>query len=448
MSANALWEVDSDLFAPPIAAMPNDHSPDWDATYRKLRAQRKRQFQQQVDLADPDELLPRAKKRREKIDAYLSGEINKKKKGDPSQLLPEDSDFRALADTFGAQPETLEQAEHMAAHRGLWSKSKRFLLCGRLGHRVNCRADHAHAFFVSFRCRCRYCQSCGPLEFRKKFAKYSVGLAPVVDALLQGAKDRGRLGVVAKLDFLIRNDRVMPRSAKIREFHDEMRNFWRFAERLFAIGRKEYGHAGCDEFGGNNTNLHRHSVYVGPFLPQKECQLSALWSIAGLRGERRRDLLHFVRTHGRKRCFGCGVRHCKGEPVDYVRALACAWRNALADHEKRFVSIKIANNFAEALGHALKYPAKFIEQSTPQRLAQLEFAFHRTRQFSTGGAFYKAVPNREPGEDSPVGECPKCHAPLCETVEPWVSVFVLESEGRADVERVRRDEGRAKIFSG
>jgi len=186
----------------------------------------------------------------------------------------------------------------------------------------------------------------------------------------------------------------------VKKFHADIRRFWRAAERRFGISRKEYGHAGCDEFGGGNTNLHRHCVYVGPRLPQSKerKELSALWS--EIRGER------------------------------------------------SFVSIKHARSFPEALAHALKYPAKFLSISTPERLAELEAAFHRTRRFSTGGAFYNVTPTREPGEESPIGECPHCGARLCEVLETWVPRFVLEAEGRRDVEQVRREVGRAKILSG
>lgn len=217
----------------------------------------------------------------------------------------------------------------------------------------------------------------------------------------------------------------MPAAESVRTFHWDMRYFYRLAERTFGIGRKEYGHAGNDEFGGGNTNLHRHSVYVGPVLPQRNKELSALWSIAGLRGTRRREMLRFIRKN----------------------PLRDAW-NELAPHEQRFVSIKLARNFRAALAHALKYPAKFLSTSTPARLAELELAFHKTRRFSTGGAFYNVKTIREPGEDSPVGFCPICGARLCEVVEPWVSRFVLESEGRRDVEQVRRDVNRARLLSG
>lgn len=127
--------------------------------------------------------------------------------------------------------------------------------------------------------------------------------------------------------------------------------------------------------------------------------------------------------------------------------LRSAWRE-LSHRERRFVSIKRARSFRAALAHALKYPAKFLSASTPERLAELEAAFHRTRRFSAGGAFYNVASEREPGEDSPIGCCPLCGARLCEVVEPWASVFELETEGRRNVEEVRREVNRARIFSG
>ena len=136
-------------------------------------------------------------------------------------------------------------------------------------------------------------------------------------------------------------------------------------------------------------------------------------------------MLRFIRRHG--------LRH--------------VWQ-MLAQSERRFVSIKRAKGLNGALAHALKYPAKFLSASTPQRLADLEAVFHRTRRFSTGGAFYGLKSQREPGEDSPIGSCPLCGARLSETVEPWVSRFVLEAEGRRNVEEARREMARAKTFSG
>ena len=85
--------------------------------------------------------------------------------------------------------------------------------------------------------------------------------------------------------------------------------------------------------------------------------------------------------------------------------------------------------------------------STPERLAELEATFHRTRRFSAGGAFYNVKVVREPGQDSPIGERPTCGCRLVEVLEPWVPRFVLEAEGRRDLSTARREAGRAKVFA-
>jgi hypothetical protein len=221
-----------------------------------------------------------------------------------------------------------------------------------------------------------------------------------VEHLLHDGEQHGRTMVVAKLDFTVPNTGEMPTPEFVRAFHADLRRFWRAAERRFGISRKEYGVAGCDEFGGGNSNLHRHCVYVGPHLLQSKArkELSALWT--EIRGER------------------------------------------------SFVSIKRARSFSGALAHALKYPAKFLTASTPARLAELEATFHRTRRFSASAAFYNVEVIREPGDDSPIGECPLCGARLCEIMEPWVPRFVLEAEGRCGVDQARSEAGRARVLSG
>lgn len=378
------------------------HSPEFDTQCRRRRAQQSAWFHQKVreDIADPEDISSEERRRTGARERYFSRESDAKPSlGDPRQALPEGTDLQALTDTFGAEPERLAQATEMK-RRGLHAKAKRSVLCGRIGRRIDCTASETHRFFQPYMCRCRYCETCGPAWFRKKFSDTVAALEPVVEHLLHEGHQRGREMVVAKLDFTVPKTGAMPPPEFVRRFHADLRRFFRALERRFGVSRKEYGFAGCDEFGGANTNLHRHCVYVGPKLLQtkERKELSALWS--EIRGER------------------------------------------------SFVSIKRARNFRAALAHALKYPAKFLNASTPERLAELEVTFHRTRRFSTGGAFYNISSLREPGEDSPIGECPLCGARLCEVLEPWVSCFVLEAEGRRDVGQARRDVGRARVLSG
>jgi hypothetical protein len=117
--------------------------------------------------------------------------------------------------------------------------------------------------------------------------------------------------------------------------------------------------------------------------------------------------------------------------------------NQLTPEEQRFVSIKRAKSFAGALAHALKYPAKFLDKSTPHRLAALEAAFHKTRRVSTGGAFYRVKEVQEPGEDRELehGFYPFCKVRLVQVREQWQSLFLLESEGRISLRAAEREAG-------
>ena len=387
------------------------HSPEFDTQCRRRRAQQRAWLQQKVreEIANPEDISSEERCRTEARARYFSRDSDVKPgRGDPRQALPEGTDLQALKDTFGAEPERLVQATEMKRW-GLHAKAKRSVLCGRIGRRIDCTVSEHHKFFQPYMCRCRYCESCGPAWFRQKFADMVAALEPVVEHLLLECQRRGHEMVIAKLDFTVPKTGAMPPQEFVRKFHADLRRFFRALERRFGVSRKEYGVAGCDEFGGGNTNLHRHCVYVGPKLPQRKRtklpdgtwllpELTALWS--EIRGER------------------------------------------------SFVSIKRAKGFRAALAHALKYPAKFLKASTPARLAELEATFHRTRRFSTGGAFYNISSLRVPGENSPIGKCPLCHARLCEVLEPWVPRFILEAEGRRDVGQARREVGRARVLSG
>jgi len=376
------------------------HSADFDNECRSRRTQQRAWFRRKAleSVADPEDFQPSVVAARRKY-FDRNGERKPPHRGDPCQELPRGSDLEAFANTFVARPERLAQAQELQ-RRGLAIKAKRLVCCAVIGRRVNCSGSELHRFFQSYLCHSRYCAICGPAWFRQKFSEAVSALEPVAEHMLHEGQRRGKKMVVAKLDFTVPNTGEMPGPEFVRKFHADLRRFLRALERRCGISRQEYGIGGCDEFGGGNTNLHRHCVYVGPKLPQSKGrkELSALWS--EIRGER------------------------------------------------SFVSIKRARTFRAALAHALKYPAKFLSASTPERLAELEATFHGTRRFSSGGAFYGVTPMRQPGEESSVGKCPICDAQLMEIVEPWVPRFVLEGEGRRDVEQARREAGKAKVFSG
>jgi hypothetical protein len=346
-------------------------------------------------IADPEEVSSFERWRENGRNEYFRS--RKTAPRDPREalpILPEDT-VSTLAKRYGTAPERVLQAAALES-LGLRGKARRLALCGRLGHRINHQSSRGvchRAFFEPYFCRGKYCTFCGPQQFRELFAKLHGALAPVAEALVCEGTRNGRRIVVANLDFTIRNNGQMPSPEEVREFHRDLRRFWRAAERKFGIKRNEYGVVRCDEIGGTNTNLHCHCAYVGPLLPQKRKQLSSLWS--KIRGER------------------------------------------------SFVSIKRVKSFTGALAHALKYPAKFLDKSTPERLAALEKTFHKTRRVSTGGAFYRVKGLREPGEDRQFDHafCPFCKARLVQVHEQWQPLSALESEGRISLRAAEREAG-------
>jgi hypothetical protein len=395
---------------PAIAREPR--SPDF-ALYRHIRSVLGE------DVSSFEEWRQRRRRVRDEKEERRRGDSR-----DALPILPEDT-ASTLASRYGASTERVMQALALHSHK-LHGKARRLVLCGRLGHRINHQKSRGachRKFFEPYFCREKYCTFCGPQQFRELFAKLQNALTPVVEKLLCEGARSGREMVVAKLDFTIRNDGHMPTPQEVREFHAAMRRFWRVVERVFEIKRSEYGVVRNDEIGGHNTNLHGHCGYVGPRLAQGRKELSALWSLVLLpkeKAQRRRELLRFARKYG----------------------LGEVW-DQLAPDEQRFVSIKRAKSFAGALAHALKYPAKVLDKSSPQRLAALEKTFHKTRRVSTGGAFYRIKEVREPGEDRGLdhGYCPFCKVRLEQVHEQWQPLSVLEGEGRISLRAAEREAG-------
>jgi hypothetical protein len=354
----------------------------------------------QETIADPEEFSSFERWRQNRVREYLGSQ--KPIPGDSRDrlpVLPEDT-ASTLASRYGASQERLLQALALES-LGLRGKARRLVLCRRLGHRINhqkspqaCHRKFCEPYF----CREKYCTFCGPQQFRELFGKLRHVIASVAESLVFEGTRRGRHMVIAKLDFTMPNDGHMPSPREVKKFHSDLRRFWRAAERRFGIGRNEYGIARCDEIGGNNTNLHCHCAYVGPWLPQKKKELSNLWS--KIRGER------------------------------------------------SFVSIKPPKTFVGALAHALKYPAKFLDKSTPERLAALEKTFHKTRRISTGGVFYGLKEFGEPGDDrqSDHAFCPFCKVRLVQVHEQRQPLSVLESEGRISLRSAEREAGLHKAL--
>ena len=384
-------------------------SPAYDARYR-----RDRRLRLAHEFGHANAGAAEKSGQRPWLDSYFArkGDSGKIRRGDPSRALPKFLCFEERVDyarEWGADAARIAQAKYLVAF-GLSKKAARLPLCGILAKRVDCRGKCRTKYFERFGCNLRYCTVCGEHGFRTLFSKY-MAYEPIAQKIIARVRAQGRDPVIAKLDFTTPSDGKMPSKVYIRKFHRDLWRFRRAMEREFGLSKEDFGILGCDEFGGKKTpehltgnwNLHRHCVYVGPRLPQSKArkELSALWS--RIRGER------------------------------------------------SFVSIKRARSFGEALGHALKYPAKFLSSSSPERLAELEKVFDGSRRVSASGAFYGVKVEEDESKKKSHGKCPKCDGQLVGHALGSGGGFVvaseLECEGRVDISVVQREESRKKIFA-
>jgi hypothetical protein len=249
--------------------------------------------------------------------------------------------------------------------RGAEKKAQRRLACTVLWAKRSC--PNGHQWRVPYGCGGRYCPLCGPRRTRELLAELIATLTSVVKDI----RTRNRSAVVASIDFTWPNTGQMPSRAEIQRFNRCIKKCFRILEKRFKFTRQDYGVVFSDEFGGSNSNLHAHCVYVGPWIPQskRSKQLSKAWAKA---------------TGG----------------------------------IARIASIKLQPDLPSALAHAVKYSAKYVELSTPQRLAELEVAFHGVRRIHRLARFH-GVTKTAAENQLDFCLCPLCRAPLGEIGE-WV----------------------------
>jgi hypothetical protein len=328
----------------------------------------------------------------------------------------DDGTFEVSPWASRADAEQLQQAQSMIG-LGLPKKAQRVLACSLLGGEVICRSGHK--FSVKYACGSRYCRMCGPKAAARLFAKYCDPLLRVAAELLRCNRadcqecEHSRhdksvphwppirkikpKNVIAKLDFTLKNTGKAD-SERVKFLNRCIRRFFRAVEKRFSIARSQYGVLWCDELGGNNTNVHAHAVYVGPWLPQEKKQLSKLWAEITKDGS-------FI------------------------------------------VSIKYAKSFPAALMHALKYSAKFVYSSTPERRAQLEKIFHRTRRVHTLAAFYNPKVHLDSQETFSVQKlrCPICNEQVSEP-NGWRPMAELEAKGLRDIRELHHQKRRDLVL--
>lgn len=313
---------------------------------------------------------------------------------------------------------------------GSKAKAYRYVNCYRYAVPKNCPENPDHRYFQRCFCGLRFCQYDAPALYGQLFARYASRFVPFVrgESMLLGKVTEKRPSprsvkvnpdvIWARVNFSVRSDGSPLTSERIQWFNQRIRSVMRQKE---IAGGSEYGILWVDEVGyetrgrrahrkAGGLNLHAHGIYYGPRLDWHK--LHDAW-------------VHVTGGDG----LGVWLTFIKG------------WRKTPEREIRR------------ALAHMLKYVSK-IPAETPERIAALEIAFDGVRRVHAGGIFYALVPPDDDlhqlRADDPGDCCPECpdHPRFYYNSRPWeiFSVECLIAEGRRDLEEVRREVGRKRVF--
>ena len=261
----------------------------------------------------------------------------------------------------------------------LRSKAKRYMECTRYAHLYQCQGKDKHNLFSPIYCDLRFCPRCAPRQFARLIQKYE----PILKAVCTRRKSGFQL---RNITLTTRNTGTL--SAKqIKHF-----NFC-IKKTLKALMRGVHGWGAiwCDEVGFDNTNLHAHILFYGPYVPQ--------------------------------------------------RRLGEAWKQ-ISGHEVVFIT-KARRSGGKALTYMLKYVSK-PPASEPEQIGLLEVAFHGTRRVHALGVFYNFVGEDTDNVHSEWGTCPHCGAEIIKVPgTPRIEKAIIE--GRAFVGTKNTDRRKTWI---
>jgi ribosomal protein S27AE len=249
----------------------------------------------------------------------------------------------------------------------LAAKANRYIECSRYGVRYQCKGKDAHDLFSPIYCDLRYCPRCGPRQFARLIEKY----APVVKFLSSQRHTTNRL---REITLTTQNTGAFT-SAQVKRFNEDVKK----TLKILFNGRKDCGAIWCDEVGFNNTNLHAHILFYGPYIDQG--RLAEVWN------------------------------EVSGNQVVFIK--------------------KVHVNGPKALIHLLKYVAK-LPANDPEIVGQLEVAFHARRRIHALGVFYNFVGDDADNVKSEWNTCPHCGAELTR-LPGTARIETLIKEGRTFV---------------
>jgi hypothetical protein len=240
----------------------------------------------------------------------------------------------------------LEVAD-VLVENALAPKANRLLQCSRYAHLYQCKGETRHKLFSPIYCDLRFCPRCASRQFARLFKKYD----PIVGALAAKKHAGFRLREItltsANLGSLT--------SPQIKQFNLAVKLT------LHKLMRKEegWGAIWCDEVGFDNTNLHAHILFYGPYIDQ--------------------------------------------------RKLARVW-NQVSGHQVVWIK-EARGNGSLALSYMLKYVSK-PPSFNARQVGLLEVAFHRTRRIDSLGVFRGLAGRDSDAEYSEWTCCPHCGADI------------------------------------
>lgn len=276
---------------------------------------------------------------------------------------------RGTVDVFGDSklndgPEETwrETVADVLVENGLFSKANRFLQCSKFAHLYQCEGAAVHKLFSPIYCDLRFCPRCAPRQFARLMRKYEPIVRAVSGERKPGFKLREITLTSANLGTLS--------AEQVKAFNKAVK------ATLKSLMKKVegWGAIWCDEVGFDNTNLHSHVLFWGPYIPQ---------------------------------------------PV-----LAEVWRK-VSGHQVVWIK-EASGNGAGALLYLLKYVSK-PPTNDPHALGLLEVAFHKTRRIHATGLFYNFAGKDTDAEFSEWTCCPHCGADIVKEMgAPRIEKAILE----------------------
>jgi hypothetical protein len=229
----------------------------------------------------------------------------------------------------------------------LHAKANRYIECGCYAVRFECQGKKRHPLFSPVYCDLRYCPRCAPRQFARLVTKHAPVLKHVVS--------HRRRGFLLREITLTSKNTGSLNSEQIKKFNEDVHET---LDRLMK-GIKGWGALLCDEVGFNNTNLHAHLLFYGPYISEK--RLAKIW------------------------------REVSGHQVVYIK--------------------RVHASGVRALLHLLKYVSK-PPASDPEKVGLLEVAFHGRRRVHALGIFYNFTGPDADNLESEWKTCPHCGAEL------------------------------------